>query len=77
MTVRAKFQVTKIATNTWGSKEITLNPNYDSTIPEDQRFAKATPSGTIQLMIDNPPAADYLELGKYFYIDMTKIEETK
>jgi hypothetical protein len=72
--VRAKFQVTEIATNTYGYKRITLTPNYDQSIPEDKRYAKATPSGTIQLTIDNPPAVDYLSLGEYFYVDFTKVD---
>jgi hypothetical protein len=72
--VRAKFMVTKVATTNYGQKEITLSPQYDNSIEEDRRFAKATPSGTIQLYVDNPPASDYLELGKQFYVDFTKVE---
>jgi hypothetical protein len=73
--VRGKFQVVKVATTTHGAKEITLSPQYDMSIEEDRRYAKATPSGTIQLYIDNPPAADQLALGKFFYVDFTETSE--
>lgn len=71
--VRAKFQVTKVAKTTYGQVEVTLSPQYDTSIPEDARFAKATPSGTIQLLIDNPSASDFLELGKFFYVDFSEV----
>lgn len=75
--VRAKFRVTKIAKTHWGSTEVTLTPEYDQAIPEDQRFAKATPSGQIQLLIDNPPAVEYLKLGGFFYVDFTEVATAK
>jgi hypothetical protein len=83
--VRTKFQVTKIARSAYGhptavpstAVEVTLTPQYDQSIEEDKRFAKATPSGTIQLYIDSPPASDYLALGKVFYVDFTEVETQK
>jgi hypothetical protein len=72
--IRAKFYVQKVAKTAWGGGvEVTLSPQYDTTIEEDKRFSKATPSGTIQLYIDNPPASEYLALGKYFYVDFTEV----
>ena len=73
--VRGKFQVTKIAKTSYGSTEITLTPNYDSSIPEDRKYAKSTPSGTIQLSVDNPPAVEYLALGEFVYVDFTKVTD--
>lgn len=71
--VRAKFQVTKVAKTAYGATpvisdqvEITLTPQYDNTIPEDQMFNKATPSGEIKLWVNNPPASDQLALGKFW-----------
>jgi hypothetical protein len=72
--VRAKLQVSKVAKTSYGGTEVTLSAIYDQTIPEDQRFCKATPSANFTMYIDNPPAAEYLELGKYFYVDFTKVE---
>lgn len=76
MSVRAKFQVTSVKSFAWNpsSKEITLTPQYDTEIPEDQRFQKATPQGTFTMTVDNPAASDQLELGKFFYIDLTPVE---
>lgn len=76
MSVRAKFQVTSVKAFAWNpnSKEITLTPQYDTTIPEDRRFATATPSGEFRMLVDNPAAAEQLELGKFFYIDLTLVE---
>jgi hypothetical protein len=76
--VRAKFQVTKAVRTAHGSQpvmqvELTLTPQYDTSIDEDKRFAKATPSGEIRLLIDNPPASDYLALGKFFYVDFEEV----
>lgn len=81
--VRAKFVVSKVSKSYYrgsdgkaceGSAEITLHPQYDQSIEEDRRFAKATPSGTIVLTVDNPPAAAYLEPGQQFYVDFTRVE---
>lgn len=67
--VRAKFRVDSIAKHSWGGSSIKLSCTYDDKIPEDQRFQKATPSGTIEMQIDNPAAVELFELGKYFYAD--------
>ncbi len=65
--------VTKVAKTVFGNQvEVTLMPQYDEDIQEEQRFAKATPSGSIQLYVDNPPAENSLELGKLFYVDFTE-----
>lgn len=69
--VRAKFVVTKVAKWQYGAIEVTLAPQYDTSIEEDRRFSKYTPQGSITLTIDNPTASDYLELGKAFYVDFT------
>lgn len=71
MTVRAKFTVTAITERAWGGKEIEFSCQYDQAIPEDQRFQKATPSGSIRMQIDNPAALDQFHLGKSYYADFT------
>jgi hypothetical protein len=42
---------------------------YDTTLPEDQRYAQATPSGTLQISVDNPLVT--FEPGKAYYLDFT------
>jgi len=74
--VRAKFQVSSVTNHAgWGGKTVVLSPQYDMAIPEDQRYAKATPSGKIEMTIDNPPAADQLKLGEFFYVDFTPVAD--
>ena len=68
-TVTAKFQVASIDGNT-----IKFNTQYDDTIPEDQRFQKATPWGSIEMQIDNPRALELFEVGKNYYATFTKAE---
>lgn len=70
--VRAKFQVTSINQHSWGGKVFGLTAVYDDGIEENKRFAKATPSGSMEMQIDNPPAAEFFELGKSYYLDFTK-----
>lgn len=76
MAVRAKFQVQSVKAFAWNpqAKEITLAPQYDTSIPEDQRYATATPSGSIVMQVDNPAATEQLALGKFFYVDFTEVE---
>jgi len=71
--VRAKFKVTGIEEHP-GSRKVVLSTQYDATIPEDVRFNKATPSGRIEMQIDNPAAIEQLPLGKAFYVDFTPAE---
>ena len=73
MAVRAKFTVVAITDRGW-SKEVELACQYDQSVPEDQRFQKATPSGSIRMQIDNPAALEQFKLGKSFYADFTQVE---
>lgn len=74
MSVRAKFQVQSITETSWGATIFKLAPMYDTSIEEDRRYSKATPSGSLEMQIDNPPAAKFFELGKSYYIDFSKAE---
>lgn len=76
--VRGKFTVRGIKRFAWHPTlvEIELSAEYDTQhIPEDERYAKATPSGTIIMQVDNPPAAEFLALGKKFYVDFVPVPE--
>ena len=70
--VRAKFKFTGIQTGyNADSRELTFTAQYDETIPEDKRFAKATPNGTFKMTCDNPAANAQFELGKQYYFDIS------
>lgn len=73
--VRAKFAVAEITQSGWGkddsaanyrSHRVVLQPQYDTTIPEDQRFQQATPSGFMEMQIDNPAALAQFKIGQQF-----------
>ena len=73
MAIRCKFQcVTKEPA--WESStdhfRIVLEARYDTTIPEDQKFSKYTPTGKLETVISNPAALAQIEVGKSYYIDM-------
>lgn len=74
--VRGKFQVVKVAQVNWSptARVISLQAVYDTTTEENRRYAKATPSGQIEMTVDNPPAAEQLAIGKTFYVDFTPAE---
>jgi len=73
MSVRAKMTLTSVTHNSRSpsSKALKFTSQYDPTIPEDQRFQKATPSAQFEISIDNPAALEQFELGKSYYVDFT------
>ena len=80
MSVRAKFTVTHINETRYGArpvdayKTVILEPRYDTTIPEDVRFLTATPTGRMEMRIENPVALEQFIPGKSFYVDFTPVE---
>lgn len=71
--VRAKFTLTEIHNFSWSdnSKNFVFTPQYDPSIPEDVRFAKASPTGKFEMRVDNPAAIEQLKLGQAYYVDFT------
>lgn len=81
MTIRCKMKCSHVTTvdygHPYGSKEYTFRAEYDSTIPEDVRFAKASPSGEFKIFIDNPSAQAAFVPGKFYYFDAIAVDEAK
>jgi hypothetical protein len=75
MAVRGKFTVAEIHTYSWGEgKKIVLNAvTGESGIPEDERYHRYTPSGKIEMYVDNPRAEEQFKLGQAFYVDFTPV----
>ena len=73
MKVIAKFRCNSIelySNEPGGNRRVKLTPAYpnkDAT-EEDKAFWKYTPSGSLEMTIDNPPAADLFEIGGYYYL---------
>jgi hypothetical protein len=74
--VRGKFAVISVACVNWSPtvRIIKLSPVCDTTTPENERFTRYTPSGSIEMTVDNPPASDFLVLGKTFYVDFIPVD---
>ena len=74
--IRAKFRVVSVTEHAGNNegKTIRLMPHYDQSIPEDLRFAQATPSGELTMYVNNPAAVEELSLGKFFYLDFVPVE---
>lgn len=78
MPIRAKFRCMSETRKKWGPEDSHVTRSYefmavyDETLPEDQRFAKATPSGSLTITVDNPAVS--FEPGKSYYLDFTPAE---
>ncbi len=66
MVVRAKMRCASIEDN-----QVKFDTQYDEDTPENQRFTKYTPWGSIEMGIDNPAALEQFEVGKNYYIDFS------
>jgi hypothetical protein len=71
MAIRAKMRLDGVVRTQWGGVKALFACSYDPSIPEDQAFQKATPSGTAEFMIDNPAAFEQLLIGATYYFDIT------
>jgi hypothetical protein len=71
--VRAKFQLQEVTQNCWSpsGRKLVFSPLYDTSIPEDRRFAQATPSGRFEMQVDNPAALEKFQIGQHYYVDFT------
>lgn len=79
MPVRAKFRCTFETHRKYGpdpehaSRSYEFMAAYDPETPEDQRYAKATPTGSLTIQVDNPAVS--FEPGKSYYLDFTPADE--
>ncbi len=74
MPVRAKLKLAAITDHAgWSGKTLKFYAEYDGTIPEDQRFQKATPNASAEFTVDNPAALDQFKLGGFYYVDFTPV----
>lgn len=69
-TVRAKFQLlSKQEHLSYGGIQYGFSPVCADEVAENQRFHKYTPSGSLNITVDNPDVK--FELGKHYYLDFT------
>lgn len=67
--VRCKFQLVEVHSYTGGRQKFIFQARYDTSIPEDQRFCKATPDGRFEMVVDNPRAQELFQVGESYYFD--------
>lgn len=77
-TVRAKFRCSSEATTKWSADQenaprtYVFQAAYDTSVPEDVRYAKSTPTGSLTMQVDNPAVS--FAPGKCYYLDFTEAE---
>lgn len=80
MKVRAKFQCDRIIRTQWSPVytewKVSLRPicGNDGEYGENTKFHKSTPSGNLEMVIDNEAAQPAFEVGKAYYVDFTPAE---
>ena len=71
--VRAKVAIQSKTETAGGSFEIEATPVYGGS-EENEKYFAATPGGKLTLCVLNQHAADQLEVGKEYYLDLTPAE---
>lgn len=71
MTVRCKMKCQSKVENADGSARINLSAVYGGS-PENEKFFKYTPAGTLDFYGVNVEANAQIEPGKEYYIDITE-----
>lgn len=67
--MRAKFRVESVTHDGHG-RAVKMRATHSGS-PEDNQFAAATPSGSLEMYISNPAAMDFLEPNKSYYLDFS------
>lgn len=76
--VRAKFKCSSFTQHAgWqkgvaGPREYRFDAVCADEVPENQRFHKATPSGTLSMHVENHAVS--FEVGNSYYVDFTEAE---
>lgn len=75
MNIRAKMRVTEVTKMEYGAERVKLSAVYaDKTNAEDNTYAKATPSASVEMQVDNEAAHGAFVPGKKYYVDFTPTE---
>ena len=73
------MQVKEVTTNSYGQEIAKLEAVFSNETNggslEDNSYAKATPTASLNITIDNRDAQGILKAGKYFYVDFTRCME--
>ncbi len=71
--VRAKFKCVGTEKNDYNPAQTTYKFNAVAAggTPENERFHRFTPLGTLTLTVDNPVIDGFYKLGRKYYLDFT------
>lgn len=71
MKIRCKMRLEEIHQLYWSStaRRYVFSPVCADEVPENQRFHRYTPSGRLELVVDNPDVHASYQLGKHYYFD--------
>lgn len=73
--VVAKFKVTETGQQYWNenARKVKAIPVYSTQEgTENRSFSEATPSGELEILVTNPAAAGFFELGAEYYVTFEK-----
>ena len=74
MSVRCKMKLIESTQSVWTTgRTLLFRAEYDASIPEDQRFCRATPNAEFKMQVDNQAALDQLVLGATYYFDIVEV----
>jgi hypothetical protein len=73
--MRAKFYVESTTHYKSGGITVRLNPVLSNT-EENKSFWEATPSGHMELQINNPSAIRFFDIGAEYYVDFIPSDPT-
>jgi len=66
----AAGKIVNVELRRW-SRKYRFGAQYDTSIPEDQRYALATPWASLEMTVDNPAVS--FEPGKSYYLDFAEV----
>ncbi len=67
--MRAKFMCMSVSKDAYENETVTLAPVYGKDGSANASWAKATPSGRIELTISNPKAQGHFVPGRDYFVD--------
>jgi len=69
--VRGKWRLDEVHALHWSStaKRYVFNAVCNDGTPENERYHKFTPTGSMTMLIDNPTAQAKFELGREYFFD--------
>jgi len=75
MTARCKFIIESVTHHAYGGRTIRLDARYDQPLSEEGRaFSNATPTGQMEIVVQNDRVFDLFQPGRHVYVDVTAAE---